>query len=82
MTKSKKARLITILVVLLLICIVIFQNTNQVTTTILFAKVTMPHAFSLFLTFLFGSLFGFTLAYVRVNRFVKDTKQINHQDIA
>lgn len=81
MTKFKKTKLITIIAALVLLCIVILQNTDEVTTTILFAKVTMPHAFSLFLTFIFGALFGISFVYIKSNpRIAKDIKQINHQD--
>lgn len=82
MTKLKKAKLIIILTSLTLLAIVIFQNTNDITTTVLFAKVTMPQAFLLFLTFVFGALIGFITAFLRVNqRIVKGLKQINDGEI-
>jgi len=54
----KKLKIITIAVVLLLVLIVILQNTQSVETKLLFVKITMPRAFLLMLTFLFGFIAG------------------------
>ncbi|MDD5064380.1 MAG: LapA family protein [Phycisphaerae bacterium] len=54
----KKFKIIAIAVVLLLVLIVTLQNTQSVETKILFAKTTMPIAFLLMLTFLFGFIAG------------------------
>jgi uncharacterized integral membrane protein len=54
----KKFKIITIAVVLLLVLIVILQNTQSVETRLLFVKITMPRAFLLMLTFLFGFIAG------------------------
>ncbi len=54
----KKFKIITITVVSLLVLIVILQNTQSVETKLLFVKITMPRAFLLMLTFLFGFIAG------------------------
>jgi len=54
----KKFKIIVISVVLLLFLIVILQNTQSVETKLLFAKITMPRAFLLMLTFVFGFIAG------------------------
>lgn len=68
MTTGKKVKFGILLGFLLLLGIIIFQNTERITTNILFAKVEMPQAFLLFLIFIFGAMFGFITAYVRVNK--------------
>jgi len=60
----KKFKIITMVVVSLLVLIVILQNTESVETKLLFVKITMPRAFLLMLTFLFGFIAGL-LATVR-----------------
>jgi uncharacterized integral membrane protein len=54
----KKFKIIAIAVVLLLVLIIILQNTQSVETKLLFAKITMPIAFLVMLTFLFGFVAG------------------------
>jgi len=54
----KNFKTITIAVVILLFLIVILQNTQSVETKFLFVRVTMPRAFLLMLTFLFGFVAG------------------------
>jgi uncharacterized integral membrane protein len=61
----KKIKTIAIAVVLLLVLIVILQNTESVETKLLFVKITMPRAFLLMLTFLFGFIAGL-LATIRL----------------
>ncbi len=62
-----KFKTIIIAVVLLLVLVLILQNTQSVETKFLFAKVTMPRAFLLMLTFLFGFVAGLlaTLSFGR-----------------
>jgi len=60
----KKFKIITIIVVLLLVLIIILQNTQSVETDFLFFKFSLPAAFLLFLTFMFGFIAGL-LAVVR-----------------
>jgi uncharacterized integral membrane protein len=54
----KRFKIIAIAVVLLLFLIVILQNTQSVETKLLFAEITMPVAFLLMLTFVFGFIAG------------------------
>jgi len=54
----KKFKTIVIALVLILVLIIVLQNTQSVETKFLFAKVTMPRAFLLMLTFLFGFVTG------------------------
>ncbi len=54
----KKYKIIVILVVLLLSLIVILQNSQPVGTKFLFWTFTLPRAFLLFLTFMFGFVAG------------------------
>ena len=56
--KMKRFKIIAIAVVLVLVLIVILQNTQSVETKFLFVKITMPRAFLLMLTFLFGFITG------------------------
>lgn len=53
-----KAKIAALVVLLLLIGVVVFQNTEQVETRILFAKIVMPRAVLLAVTALLGFLFG------------------------
>ena len=54
----KNLKTITIAVVVVLVLIVILQNTQSVETKFLFIKVSMPRAFLLMLTFMFGFVAG------------------------
>ena len=54
----KNLKVIVIVVVSLLVLIVVLQNTQSVETKLLFMTITMPRAFLLFLTFLFGFVVG------------------------
>lgn len=54
----KNLKMIVIVVVSLLVLIVVLQNTQSVETKLLFVTITMPRAFLLFLTFLFGFVVG------------------------
>ena len=54
----KKLKMTVIVVVSLLVLIVVLQNTQSVETKLLFVTITMPRAFLLFLTFLFGFVVG------------------------
>ena len=54
----KKFKIIAIAVLSLLVLIIILQNIQSVETRILFAKITMPNAFLLMLTFVIGFIAG------------------------
>jgi uncharacterized integral membrane protein len=54
----KKFKTITIAAVIVLVLIVILQNTQSVETKFLFVRVSMPRAFLLMLTFMFGFIAG------------------------
>ena len=54
----KNLKMIVLIVVSLLVLIVVLQNTQSVETKILFITITMPRAFLLFLTSLFGFVIG------------------------
>lgn len=58
----KKLKLITALVAVLLVLIVILQNTQPVETSFLFYKVTMPNAALIGLVLLAGMAAGILLA--------------------
>jgi uncharacterized integral membrane protein len=61
----KKAKIITIVVILLLVLIVFLQNTQAVETKFLFMNVTMPRVLLLFVTFVLGFVGGLiTASYV------------------
>ena len=61
----KKAKIITIVVILLLALIVFLQNTQAVETKFLFLTVTMPRVLLLFVTFALGFVGGLiTASYV------------------
>ena len=57
----KKAKHITAAILLVLIAIVVFQNTETVQTKILFATLSMPRAVLLFVTLTIGIIIGFIL---------------------
>ena len=54
----KNLKMIVIIIVSLLVLVIVLQNTQSVETRLLFVKITMPRAFLLFLTFLFGFIVG------------------------
>jgi len=61
----KKAKIITIVIILLLTLIVFLQNTQAVETKFLFLTVTMPRVLLLFVTFVLGFVGGLiTASYV------------------
>lgn len=61
----KKAKIITIVVIVLLALIVFLQNTQAVETRFLFLTVTMPRVLLLFVTFVLGFVGGLiTASYV------------------
>lgn len=71
MTTDKKIKIGAISALVVIVTIVILQNTDPVTTQMLFASVEMPLAFLLFLTFLIGALAGFILGYLRLGSRLK-----------
>jgi len=54
----KNLKMVVLIVVSLLVLIIVLQNTQSVETKLLFVTITMPRAFLLFLTFLFGFIIG------------------------
>ncbi|MDT8301668.1 MAG: lipopolysaccharide assembly protein LapA domain-containing protein [Sedimentisphaerales bacterium] len=54
----KKAKLVAIIVLSILIFIIFLQNTESVETKILFMQVSMPRAILLILTFIVGLVAG------------------------
>ncbi|MFT5882636.1 MAG: putative integral membrane protein [Crocinitomicaceae bacterium] len=75
MTTAKKIRLGSLIFIIALVTIIIFQNREQVATKILFASIEMPQAFLLFLTFIVGALAGFALAYFRISKQLKTVQK-------
>ena len=65
-----------IIVVSLLVLIIVLQNTRAVETKFLFVTITMPRAFLLFLTF----LFGFVVGAVSALGFSHRSKKLTTQD--
>lgn len=57
----KKLKMAVVVIVSLLVLIIVLQNTKSVETKLLFITITMPRAFLLFLTFLFGLVVGAVL---------------------
>jgi uncharacterized integral membrane protein len=58
----KKFKIIVIVIVLLLSLIVILQNMQSVSTNFIFWEFSLPGAFLLFLTFMFGFIAGLLTA--------------------
>jgi len=54
----KKAKLVAIIVISILVFIIFLQNTKSVETKILFMQVSMPRAILLILTFIAGFVAG------------------------
>jgi len=71
----KKFKIIVILVVVLLALIIILQNSQAVETKILFWTFTLPRAFLLFLTFMFGFIAGL-LAVIRFEGKAKKKREL------
>ena len=67
----KKFKIIVIAVVLLLSLIVILQNMQSVNTNFIFWEFSLPRAFLLFLTFLFGFITGLLTALHFEGKFEK-----------
>lgn len=74
----KKFKVIVIIIVLLLTVIVILQNTESVETRFLFARLNLPRAFLLFLTFIFGFIGGLlaALSFVGKNEKKKHKEKV------
>jgi uncharacterized integral membrane protein len=72
----KNLKMIVIVVVSLLVLIVVLQNTQSVETKVLFVTITMPRAFLLLLTFLFGFVVGSvsTLSFSHKDKKLTDKK--------
>ncbi|GAA5496530.1 Protein of unknown function [Rubritalea squalenifaciens DSM 18772] len=70
---ARKIKIIAVSLALLLVGVVIFQNTGTMETKVLFARIEMPQAFMLFLTFSFGMLVGFVLAYSKAHKRIAAT---------
>ena len=62
MINKNKLRIIAMVVLSVLILVVILQNTQAVETQILFARISMPRALLLIITFLAGMASGLILA--------------------
>lgn len=62
MIPKQKIRIFIIAALCLLFLIIILQNTQMVETTILFARISMPRALLLIITFLAGVVTGLILA--------------------
>jgi uncharacterized integral membrane protein len=58
----RKAKIIVILIVSLLLLIVFVQNRQAVDTKLLFVTITMPLVLLLILTFIMGSILGLVIA--------------------
>jgi len=54
----KRAHLILVAIVAVLVIIIVLQNTAEVKTRILFVSVSMPHAVLLFVTLVVGYALG------------------------
>lgn len=63
----KNLKLIAIVVALVLVALVVVQNTDEVTTRLLFVEVRMPNAVLVFVTFAIGFVVG-ALATFRAQR--------------
>jgi len=64
----KKIKFIVVALLIILLGIVIFQNFEPITVVILLAKITMPMAAMLFLTFAIGLLTGWILSLTRLSK--------------
>lgn len=74
-----KAKIIIIAAVSTLVLIVILQNTESVETKFLFATMSMPRAFLLMLTFLFGFVAGL-LVTLRFEGKIGKTHEEAHEE--
>jgi uncharacterized integral membrane protein len=73
----KNMKMIVIIVVSLLVLIIVLQNTQSVETKLLFITITMPRAFLLFLT----SLFGFVIGAVSTLSFSRKEKKFTDSQV-
>jgi uncharacterized integral membrane protein len=60
----KKAKLIVIFIILVLVIIVFLQNTEVVETKVLFATISMSRALLLLLTFSLGFITGLIVSFL------------------
>lgn len=72
---AKKIKLIASAIVIILLGVIIFQNFTQITVTILVAKITMPIAVLLILTFAIGMIAGWILSLIRSSHSTGKTKK-------
>ena len=65
---AKKIKLIAAAIVIILLGVIIFQNFEPITVIILLAKITMPMAVMLLLTFGVGMIAGWILSLIRTSK--------------
>lgn len=65
---AKKIKLIAAAIVIILLGVIIFQNFEPITVIILVAKITMPMAVMLLLTFGVGMIAGWVLSLLRASK--------------
>lgn len=63
--KINKVKLVVVLAAIAIIAVLVLQNTKEVDTYILFAKITMPHALLLAITTGLGFVAGLFMATFR-----------------
>lgn len=68
MTKKAKVQTLTIAIITVLVVILIFQNTEPVTTKLLFISIELPRIVLLVVTLLVGFAAGFTTRGYTRNR--------------
>lgn len=68
MTTQRKIRLGVLFTALILMTVVILQNTDPVSIQLLLAQATIPLALLLALTFILGISCGFIFAFVLINK--------------
>ncbi len=72
---AKKIKLIAAAIVIILLGVIIFQNFEPITVIILLAKITMPMAVMLLLTFGVGMVAGWVLSLIRANKGASSKKK-------
>lgn len=72
MSTKARVKLIIGAILAVLVVIIMFQNTEQVSTRLLFWNLTLPHVVLLLLMFVFGVVLGFVATTMRQKRRAKE----------
>lgn len=70
-----QVKVFSILILLLIVLVIVLQNTEPVVTKLLFISITMPRAVLLFGTTVLGFVLGVLVSFMMIRRNKASTKQ-------